>query len=236
MTQEPPLIRLDRLTRIYGEGDATVVALDGISLEVPRGQFLAVMGHSGSGKSTLMNLLGFLDSPSGGKYFFQGVDVSSLDPDQRALIRRNFVGFVFQGFHLLPRLSALENVEVPLIYQRVPARERRARSLEMLRALGLGERVHHVPSKLSGGQQQRVAIARALVVRPSLLLADEPTGNLDSARSVEIMQILADLNLRQGITVVLVTHEPDMALWAERIVEFRDGRIVSDRLNQRRPS
>jgi len=236
MSTNPVLIRLDRLTKVYGEGDAQVVALDGISLEVPQGQFLAVMGHSGSGKSTLMNLLGFLDSPSAGTYWFRGVDVSSLDPDQRALIRRQFVGFVFQGFHLLPRLTALENVEVPLIYQRVPARERRQRCLEVLEAMGLKDRGHHVPSKLSGGQQQRVAIARALVVRPSLLLADEPTGNLDSARSIEIMQILSDLNRRHGITVVLVTHEPDMALWAERIVEFRDGRIVSDRVNDRRPS
>ncbi|HOU52675.1 MAG TPA: ABC transporter ATP-binding protein [Myxococcota bacterium] len=234
MSGETPVIRLDRLTKIYGQGDAAVVALDGVSLEVPPGQFLAVMGHSGSGKSTLMNLLGFLDSPTDGKYWFQGVDVSTLDADQRALIRRQFVGFVFQGFHLLPRLSALENVEVPLIYQRVPAPERRRRALEALEALGLGDRVRHVPTKLSGGQQQRVAIARALVVRPSLLLADEPTGNLDSARSIEIMEILSDLNRRQGITVVLVTHEPDMALWAERIVEFRDGRILSDRRNDRR--
>lgn len=233
MSTNPPLIRLEELTRVYGQGDTAVVALDRVSLEIPEGQFVAVMGHSGSGKSTLMNLLGFLDSPTAGRYLFRGVDVSSLDADERALIRRHFIGFVFQGFHLLPRLTALQNVEIPLIYQRVPARERRRRSLEVLASLGLQDRVRHLPSQLSGGQQQRVAIARALVVHPSLLLADEPTGNLDSARSIEIMQLLRDLNRNQGITIVLVTHEREMAEWADRIIEFRDGRVVSDPMRTR---
>jgi putative ABC transport system ATP-binding protein len=184
------------------------------------------MGSSGSGKSTCMNIVGCLDVPTSGSYRFRGVDVGSLDADQRALLRRHYVGFVFQGFNLLARTSALENVELPLVYRRVPARERRARALEALAAVGLSDRASHTPAELSGGQQQRVAIARALVSEPSLLLADEPTGNLDSARKIEIMELLVRLNRDRGITIAMVTHEADLAVYVSRVIMFKDGRIV----------
>jgi len=225
---EPPLIQLEGLQKIYGRGAAEVRALDGIDLTVTDGEFVAVMGASGSGKSTCMNILGFLDVPTGGRYRFRGIEVPELDRDQRALLRRRFLGFVFQGFNLLPRATAQENVELPLIYRRVPRRERHRLAREALRRVGLAERGSHLPAELSGGQQQRVAIARALVSNPALLLADEPTGNLDSARKVEIMELLAELNREQGITIVMVTHEATMARFTTRVVEFSDGRIVSD--------
>jgi putative ABC transport system ATP-binding protein len=221
-----PLIALRGITKVYGVGDAAVHALRGIDLEIHAGEFVAVMGASGSGKSTCMNLLGCLDVPTGGHYLFRGVDVGSLDRDQRALLRRHYIGFVFQGFNLLARTSALENVELPLVYKRVPARERHERARAALAAVGLGGRERHAPSELSGGQQQRVAIARALVTEPSLLLADEPTGNLDTATSHEILELLAGLNHDRQLTIVMVTHEADVAAFAQRRVVFRDGLIV----------
>jgi putative ABC transport system ATP-binding protein len=226
--QESPLIELRDVHKIYGTGESQVAALAGVNLSIARGELLAVMGPSGSGKSTCMNLLGCLDSPSAGSYLFRGVDVGELSLDQRALLRRHYLGFVFQGFNLLARTSALENVELPLIYRGIPRRERRERALKALHDVGLAEREHHTPAELSGGQQQRVAIARAIVSEPSLLLADEPTGNLDSARSVEIMELVVELNRRRGITVVIVTHEPDIAAFARRRVLFRDGLIDRD--------
>jgi putative ABC transport system ATP-binding protein len=221
-----PLIELRGITKVYGEGDAAVRALRGIDLVIRPGEFVAVMGASGSGKSTCMNLLGCLDTPTGGEYLFRGVDVGALDRDQRALLRRHYIGFVFQGFNLLARTSALENVELPLVYKRVPARERHARARAALAAVGLSGRERHAPHELSGGQQQRVAIARALVTEPSLLLADEPTGNLDTATSHEILELLGSLNRDRGLTIVMVTHEADVAAWAQRRVIFRDGLIV----------
>jgi putative ABC transport system ATP-binding protein len=226
--QESPLIELRDVHKIYGTGESQVAALAGVNLSIARGELLAVMGPSGSGKSTCMNLLGCLDSPSAGSYLFRGVDVGELSLDQRALLRRHYLGFVFQGFNLLARTSALENVELPLIYRGIPRRERRERALKALHDVGLAEREHHTPAELSGGQQQRVAIARAIVSEPSLLLADEPTGNLDSARSVEIMELVVELNRRRGITVVIVTHEQDIAAFARRRVLFRDGLIDRD--------
>jgi putative ABC transport system ATP-binding protein len=222
-----PLLSLRRITKVYGEGSAAVQALRGVDLDVHPGEFVAVMGASGSGKSTCMNLLGCLDVPSGGHYLFRGVDVGALDREQLALLRRHYVGFVFQGFNLLARTSALENVELPLVYKRVPKKERHARARAALAAVGLGGRELHAPHELSGGQQQRVAIARALVTEPLLLLADEPTGNLDSRTSAEIMQLLSDLNRDRGLTIVLVTHESDVAAWARRRVVFKDGLIVA---------
>jgi putative ABC transport system ATP-binding protein len=223
------LIELVAVRRIYGSGASEVRALDGVDLRIDRGDFVAVMGSSGSGKSTCMNILGCLDAPTAGIYRFRGVDVGKLDRDQRALLRRHYIGFVFQGFNLLARTSALENVELPLVYRRVRASERRERADKALDAVGLEGRGKHTPAELSGGQQQRVAIARALVSEPELLLADEPTGNLDSSRSHEIMELLVSLNRERGITVVMVTHELEMAEYARRIVEFRDGRILDDR-------
>lgn len=224
----PPLVRLSEVHRVFGEGESAVHALAGIDLSVERGEFLAVMGASGSGKSTCMNLIGCLDRPTSGSYWFDGIDVGTLNVDQLALLRRHRIGFVFQGFNLLSRTTALENVELPLVYQRVPTAQRRERALETLDRLGLLHRAHHTPSELSGGQQQRVAIARALVTRPVLLVADEPTGNLDSATSGEIMELLTVLNREQGITIVMVTHEEDMAAYANRVVVFVDGHIVRD--------
>ncbi len=221
-----PLLALRGITRVYGEGPAAVRALDGVDLDVAAGDFLAVMGASGSGKSTCMNLIGCLDVPTSGTYHFQGVDVASLDANQRALLRRHYLGFVFQGFNLLARTSALENVELPLVYKRVPARERRALAARALASVGLAGREHHTPSELSGGQQQRVAIARALVNDPDLLLADEPTGNLDTTTSREILELLDRFNRERALTIVMVTHESDIAAWARRRVVFRDGRIV----------
>ncbi len=223
-----PLIRLRGIGRIYGAGAARVVALDAVDMDVQRGEFVAIMGPSGSGKSTAMNIIGCLDTPSSGSYRFGGAEVGGLSRDQRALLRRNYLGFVFQGYNLLPRVSAEENVELPLIYQGVAREERRERAMAALDKVGLSGRGHHDPSELSGGQQQRVAIARAIVTRPAVILADEPTGNLDTARSREIMDLLEGLNRDEGITILMVTHEPDMAAYAHRLVQFVDGRIASD--------
>lgn len=206
-------------------------ALAGVNLSIYPGEFVAVMGASGSGKSTCMNILGCLDTPSSGSYWFQGVDVGALNRNQRALLRRHYLGFVFQGFNLLNRTSALENVELPLIYRGSAPSIRRQLARQALKAVGLSDRESHTPGELSGGQQQRVAIARAIVTGPSLLLADEPTGNLDSARSVEIMDLLTAFNRDQGITVVMVTHEPEMAAYAKRIIHFKDGLIETDHQN-----
>jgi putative ABC transport system ATP-binding protein len=227
-TRQTPTIRLENVHKIYDLGEIQVAALRGVSLEIYPGEFVAVMGASGSGKSTLMNIIGCLDRPSRGKYFLDGKDVSGLTKDELAAIRSRKIGFVFQQFNLLPRTSALENVELPTIYAGVPIEERDKRAEEALKRVGLAERAGHFPSQLSGGQQQRVAIARALVNSPSLLLADEPTGNLDSRTSVEIMEILQGLNDEHGLTVVIVTHEPDIAQFAKRALEFRDGRLRKD--------
>ena len=224
-----PLIELRGICRSYGAGEAEVRALDGVDLAIRRGEFVAIMGPSGSGKSTAMNIIGCLDRPTAGHYFFDGHDVSGLSADQRALIRRHFLGFVFQGFNLLPRTSALENVELPLIYKGMGRAGRAARAAEVLEKVGLKGREHHDPSELSGGQQQRVAIARALASAPEVILADEPTGNLDTHRSREIMELLARLNREDGITIVMVTHEEDMAAYAGRLVTFIDGRVAADR-------
>ena len=225
---EGPVVAFDHVSKVYGEGETAVRALDDVSFEIHAGEFVAVMGSSGSGKSTTMNILGCLDTPTDGRYLFKGVDVKTLTRDQRALLRRHYLGFVFQGFNLLSRTTALENLELPLIYRRVPKAERRDLSMAALKAVGLENRAHHTAAELSGGQQQRVAIARAMVTEPSLLLADEPTGNLDSARSLEIMELLARLNQEKGLTIVLVTHEDDMAAFARRKLEFRDGKIVQE--------
>jgi len=226
-----PLLELRNVTKIYGTGDAQMQALAGVNLSIYPGEFVAVMGPSGSGKSTCMNILGCLDTPTSGSYLFQGIDVGALNRNQRALLRRNYLGFVFQGFNLLNRTSALENVELPLIYRGTDTATRHRLARQALQAVGLSDRENHTPGELSGGQQQRVAIARAIVTGPSLLLADEPTGNLDSARSVEIMELLTVFNRDQGITVVMVTHEPDMAAYAKRIVHFKDGLIETDHHN-----
>ncbi|WP_431857704.1 ABC transporter ATP-binding protein [Azospirillum sp.] len=222
------LIETEHLSKEYRLGDVPLLALNDLSVRVARGEFVAVMGPSGSGKSTFMNLLGCLDSPTAGTYRLDGRDVSHLDGDALAAVRSRLVGFVFQGFNLLPRTSAVENVELPLVYAGVPAEERRRRALAQLAEVGLAERARHHPSQLSGGQQQRVAIARALVNEPLLILADEPTGALDSRTSVEIMALFQTFNAR-GITVVLVTHEPDIAAFARRTLRFRDGRLIDDR-------
>jgi putative ABC transport system ATP-binding protein len=226
-----PLLALDDVFKTYVMGDVEVQALRGVSLQIGAGEFVAIMGASGSGKSTLMNLLGCLDRPTSGRYRLDGTEISSLDADALAALRNRTLGFVFQNFNLLSRTSALENVELPLLYSGVPARERHARALEALGRVGLGDRAHHHPNQMSGGQQQRVAIARALVGRPRLVLADEPTGNLDSQTSVEVMRILTALR-REGMTVVLVTHEGDIAGWADRVITMRDGTVRSD---ERRP-
>jgi putative ABC transport system ATP-binding protein len=230
---EPPLIRLRGITKTYGQGQAAFTALKGVDLDIERGDFVAIMGPSGSGKSTAMNTLGCLDVPTSGDYLFRGIAVQKLGRDQRARLRRKYLGFVFQGFNLLARTSAQENVELPLLYRGEPAAERRARARAALAAVGLAGWEHHTPAELSGGQQQRVAIARAIVTQPQVLLADEPTGNLDTQRSREIMQLLWQLNVEQGITVLMVTHEPDMAAYAKRVVRFVDGRVESDRPNPR---
>jgi putative ABC transport system ATP-binding protein len=225
---DTPLIRFAGVERVYGAGEAAVHALAGVDLSVAPGEFVAIMGPSGSGKSTAMNVIGCLDTPTAGAYYFRGVDVGALTRHQRALLRRHYIGFVFQGFNLLARTTALENVELPLIYRGTPARERREMARAALAKVGLTGWERHDPSQLSGGQQQRVAIARAVVTTPALVLADEPTGNLDMAMSHEIMQLLTALNKREGITVVMVTHERDMAKYASRIVSFVDGRVESD--------
>ncbi|MES2967796.1 MAG: ABC transporter ATP-binding protein [Pseudomonadota bacterium] len=223
-----PLIELRGIARVYGTGEAEVRALDGVDLIIQRGEFVAIMGPSGSGKSTAMNIIGCLDRPTGGNYLFNGVEVATLDQDQRALLRRHYLGFVFQGFNLLARTTALENVELPLIYKGLPRTDRVARAMAALAKVGLQGREGHDPSQLSGGQQQRVAIARALAGDPMVILADEPTGNLDSHRSHEIMQLLQALNRDEGITIVMVTHEEDIAAYARRLVVFTDGKIVHD--------
>ena len=224
-----PVIAFENVVRTYGRGQAAVHALAGVNLQVARGEFVAVMGPSGSGKSTAMNILGCLDVPTTGEYRFDGVDVGALTRRQRALLRRYYLGFVFQGFNLLNRTSALENVELPLVYRGTPRAERHARARDALAAVGLRGWEHHKPAnELSGGQAQRVAIARAIVAEPSVLFADEPTGNLDTARSVEIMELLVRFNRERGITVLMVTHEPDMAAYASRTVRFRDGHLESD--------
>jgi len=223
-----PLIELRGVTKIYGTGEAAVAALAGVDLAVHDGEFVAVMGPSGSGKSTCMNILGCLDTPTGGHYYFRGADVGSMSREQRALLRRHYLGFVFQGFNLLKRTTALENLELPLIYRGITRAERRRLGLETLAQVGLADRWDHTAAELSGGQQQRVAIARALVSEPSVVFADEPTGNLDTAKSHEIMQLLRSLNAERGLTIVLVTHEEDVASYAQRQVRFRDGLIESD--------
>jgi putative ABC transport system ATP-binding protein len=225
-----PLIRFDKVSKIYGKGEAEVRALDGVDLSINDGEFVAIMGPSGSGKSTAMNILGCLDTPTSGRYFFRGIDVGTLDRSQRALLRRHYIGFVFQGFNLLKRTTARENLELPLIYRREGAAQRKEAALRALSLVGLSDRANHTSSELSGGQQQRVAIARALVTEPAVIFADEPTGNLDSARSHEIMKLLEDLNRTRNITIVLVTHEEDIAAFAKRRIRFRDGKIASDEL------
>jgi putative ABC transport system ATP-binding protein len=225
-----PLIELRGVTKVYGTGQAAMRALQGIDLCIERGEFVAVMGPSGSGKSTCMNILGCLDTPTSGDYLFEGEEVGKLSRDQRALLRRHFLGFVFQGYNLLNRTSALENVELPLIYRGLPGRERRMRALVAMAAVGLKGWESHTPAQLSGGQEQRVAIARAMVTDPDVLLADEPTGNLDSARSQEIMELLSSLNEQHGLTIVMVTHDPDMAAYAGRRIHFLDGLIDPEQM------
>jgi len=230
-TNDYPMIAFNQVTKIYGSGENEVKALNGINFKINAGEFVAVMGSSGSGKSTAMNILGCLDTCTSGSYFFNGIDTKTLDRDQRALLRRHYLGFVFQGFNLLARTTSLENLELPLIYKRIDKEQRREIALSALQTVGLEDRGHHTASELSGGQQQRVAIARAIVTEPSLLLADEPTGNLDSSRSVEIMELLVSLNKKNGLTIVLVTHEEDMASFAKRKILFQDGKIISDTNN-----
>ncbi len=224
---KPPVVHVEKLVKTYQMGDVEVRALRGVSLEIRQGEFVAVMGTSGSGKSTLMNLLGCLDKPTSGSYLLDGRDVSRLSRDQLAQVRGQLIGFVFQGFNLLPRTTAIENVELPMLYQGVSSKERHARAVAALERVGLGDRGDHTPAQLSGGQQQRVAIARALVNNPRLILADEPTGNLDSKTSIEVMAIFQEL-AAQGLTVLIVTHEPDVAAHARRVITFRDGHLLSD--------
>ncbi|RWX19990.1 ABC transporter ATP-binding protein [Rhizobium hidalgonense] len=230
----PPLIEFRQVSKIYGEGEAAIRALDHVDLAINAHEFVAIMGPSGSGKSTAMNILGCLDVPSGGDYVFEGVPTSGFDRGQLTLLRRHMLGFVFQGFNLLPRTSAVENVELPLIYRGMAVRERRERAREALALVGLSGREHHKTQELSGGQQQRVAIARAIVTEPALLLADEPTGNLDTRTSVEIMDLMTRLNREQGITIVMVTHEPDIAAYAQRLLRFVDGKLETEVEHRRR--
>ena len=236
VSQRParPLIEVEGLVKVYRTGDVELRALDGVSFSVAHGEFVAVMGPSGSGKSTTMNMLGCLDSPTQGRYLLDGRDVARLSGDELAKVRNEKLGFVFQGFNLLPRLSAVDNVALPLVYSGVPSRERSERAREALERVGLGKRLGHRPNQMSGGQQQRVAIARALVGRAPLILADEPTGNLDTRTSEEIMDLLVEVN-REGKTVVLVTHEPDIAAYARRVLHFKDGRLVSDETPSENP-
>jgi putative ABC transport system ATP-binding protein len=229
------LIDLQALTKTYGRGDAEFQALKGVDLSINKGEFVAVMGPSGSGKSTLMNLLGCLDSPTTGRYEFQGISVNELNKDQRSLLRRHALGFIFQGFNLLARTSALENVELPLLYRGYTRSQRHEMARAALASVGLPDKERNTPSELSGGQQQRVAIARAIVTNPGTLFADEPTGNLDSKTTLEIMELLCRLNDERGITILMVTHEDEVAHYAKRIVHVRDGLIGSDVLNENRP-
>ncbi|HEX3125637.1 MAG TPA: ABC transporter ATP-binding protein [Rhodanobacteraceae bacterium] len=232
---DTPLIELAGVTKTYGAGSAALQALRGVDLVVRQGEFVAIMGPSGSGKSTAMNILGCLDVPTTGSYLFRGVHVEQLSRNQRALLRRHYLGFVFQGYNLLARTSAIENVELPLLYRGEPAARRHVAAREALASVGLADWESHTPGELSGGQQQRAAIARAIVTHPAVLLADEPTGNLDTQRSREIMDLIVALNRDRGITVLMVTHEPDMAAYAKRIVRFVDGRVDSDLRNGERP-
>ncbi|MET2826182.1 ABC transporter ATP-binding protein [Mesorhizobium shangrilense] len=225
---DPVLITFDRVWKSYGQGEARVHALAGVNLAIRRSEFVAIMGPSGSGKSTAMNIIGCLDTPTAGTYSFMGLDAGRLDRNRRAMLRNLYIGFVFQGYNLLPRTTAAENVELPLIYRGVPAAERRALAMKALAEVGLVGREHHTPAELSGGQQQRVAIARAIVTRPTLLVADEPTGNLDTARTHEIMELLTRLNRELGLTIAMVTHEPDVAEYAGRTIRFLDGHVASD--------
>lgn len=227
---QPVLMKLHEITRVYGMGEAEVRALDGVNIQIEEGDFVAIMGPSGSGKSTALNVLGCLDRPSSGNYIFHGTEVANLNRDQRALLRRHYLGFVFQGYNLLPRMTALQNVELPLIYKGKSRRERVERAVVALEKVGLADRAHHDPSELSGGQQQRVAIARALAGDPQVVLADEPTGNLDTKLSVEIMELLHNLNKDDGLTIIMVTHERDMADYARRLIWMVDGKVDSDRL------
>ena len=227
----PEVIKLENIRRLFGEGDHIVEALRGVSFTISVGEFVAIMGASGSGKSTCMNTLGCLDKPTSGTYWLDGIDTAGMTPDQLAEVRNKKLGFVFQGFNLLPRTTALENVELPLVYAGVPATERHQRAKAALERVGLGERISHTSAQLSGGQQQRVAIARALVNQPAVILADEPTGNLDTTTTHEIMQLFTDLN-QQGITIVMITHEPEVAEYASRRITFRDGSIISDTAHQ----
>jgi putative ABC transport system ATP-binding protein len=227
----PPLIELVGVTKTYGQGATALQALKGVDLKIEAGDFVAIMGPSGSGKSTAMNTLGCLDTPTTGQYIFNGVHVETLTRDQRALLRRSYLGFVFQGFNLLARTTAQENVELPLLYRGEPTKMRHAAAKKALASVGLAGWEHHTPAELSGGQQQRVAIARAIATEPTVLLADEPTGNLDTQRSREIMELLWGLNVDHGITVLMVTHEADMAAYAKRIVHFVDGVVDSDTRN-----
>ncbi len=226
-----PLIALTAITKTYGQGQAAFQALRGVDLSIQQGEFVAIMGPSGSGKSTAMNILGCLDTPTSGEYVFDGVHVENLSRDQRALLRRNYLGFVFQGFNLLARTSAQENVELPLLYRGETAAARHEMARAALKSVGLDGWEHHTSSELSGGQQQRVAIARAIVTSPKVLLADEPTGNLDSKRGHEIMELLVGMNREHAITILMVTHEPDIAAYARRIVHFVDGQVESDKGN-----
>jgi putative ABC transport system ATP-binding protein len=229
--RKPSLIAFRGVTKVYGSGAAAVHALAGVDLDIADGEFVAIMGPSGSGKSTAMNIIGCLDTPTSGQYLFEGVDVGALGRTERALVRRHLLGFVFHGFNLLARTTAIENVELPLLYRGVPAEERQRLAANALAHVGLSGREHHTSAELSGGQQQRVAIARALVTSPRVLLADEPTGNLDTRTSGEIMDVVSALNREEGITVVMVTHETDIAAYAKRTIRFVDGRIDSDVTN-----
>ncbi|MBP6163551.1 MAG: ABC transporter ATP-binding protein [Aliarcobacter sp.] len=225
MSEEKTIIEFKNIVKTYGKDEAKTYALNEVNFSINEGEFIAIMGASGSGKSTSMNIIGCLDNPSSGEYLFNGINVEKLNRNQLALIRKNYIGFVFQGFNLLGRTSALENVELPLIYRRIPAKQRKELAMNALRKVGLESVAHNAPSQLSGGQQQRVAIARALVTNPLIILADEPTGNLDSIKSLEIMDLLKQLNKESNITIIMVTHEEEMASYASRTIYFRDGHI-----------
>ena len=232
MTSDP-IIELRGVTKDYATEAVVVHALRSVDLTIERGEFVAIVGQSGSGKSTMMNIIGCLDRPTNGRYLLDGIDVTERSNDARAIVRNRLIGFVFQGFNLLPRTTAMENVELPLVYRGIGARDRKARAIKALSQVNLADRMHHTPNQLSGGQQQRVAIARALVTEPPLLLADEPTGNLDTRTSLEVLGLLQELNRKSGITICLVTHEPDIAACASRVVQMRDGRVRSDTRNAR---
>lgn len=230
MTDE--IIRMEDLTKVYDTGEIQVAALKSIDLTIHKGEFIAIMGASGSGKSTLMNIIGCLDRPTEGHYYLEGVDVMEKTDNQLSAVRNKQIGFVFQSFNLISRTSALKNVELPMVYGRISAEERKERALELLKNVGLEDRAHHMPNELSGGQKQRVAIARALANKPGIILADEPTGNLDSQSSVEIMEIFSMLNRQEGNTVIIVTHERDIAEFTDRIITFKDGRIIKDEVTR----